>query len=101
MTETITSKIEALLFQLHCFDEADSSEILNQVKVMVKEGQQALLKELEAGLSEQNELLIAWIERQPSFLKEMKKKLKAVEKEAAKDFEVEEKEGAEAILNEL
>lgn len=94
-------KIRDLLGKLYCFDNEFIDDLMVRVELFPKKGLDEMIKVLEEGKSEQDKLFETWTEREPDFAKNLMKFVDKTSKNISQDYEKEEKESAESILDVL
>lgn len=101
MSAAKTKKIENLLQQLYCFEPEEVRKYMRRIPYMKEEGQDKLIKTLEEGLKDQDEMLKKWTERDPQYTKNLEEFVVQTSTKLGKEYEKQEKSSAEDILKEL
>ncbi len=101
MPETKIKKIKDLLNKLYCFKPKEVEAYMRRIPFMEEEGQDKLIKTLQEGLKEQDEMLKKWTERDPEYTKKLTDFVVKTSKKISGEYEEQEKSTAEDILKEL
>jgi hypothetical protein len=94
-------KIRDLLEKLYCFDNDFIEDLMEKVELFPEKGVDELINVLEEGKKEQDKMFEKWTEREPDFVKNLMRFVDKTSKSIFQEYEKEEKQSAESILDVL